>query len=367
MNWQDRLDLAPNEAVLWQGRPVVRWAAVGYLPLVVLGLPWCGVACLLWTDPGGPRTTGDCVMSGILALLGLLAVTAPLQAWFLASRTTYVLTNLRAVVLEPGLLKRCKLESFPVGEWKLEVLGDSKGAGSVCFASFGMGGRLGFKNLADISVVEPLVRRLAAESAAGRLDFTRRVKLLTAQHPGWQRCLPGETSGPTSPGLESASTESGSDTSTPTQIPADLGVVEAFRPRAELFHTWGPVAVGAWIVLVVFGLGTLLLGAQLGSLWMGPVGIVVMIACAVVLGGSRIRRRRQLKCPACERRLLGAVESHCPHCGEQSLVPPDPCSLKPGWRCGGCGRRIHWGDGRDFLLHHCTHCGVLLHRKGLKV
>lgn len=154
--------LEPGEVVLWEGRPVVWRQVVSQTTLVLFGIPLCGVVFLLWTEPGGPRTIGYWVMPGIVAFFAFAAVTAPLQAWFLARHATYLLTNRRAVVLEPWLVKFGRIDSFRVPDWKLDVVRRRDGSGEILFGSYGMGGRLGFKHLADISVVEPLVRNLAA-------------------------------------------------------------------------------------------------------------------------------------------------------------------------------------------------------------
>jgi hypothetical protein len=157
--------LESGETILWEGRPVVWRCVTAHIPIVVLGIPWCGVAYLLWTDAGVAHTAGFWATLGMVTCFGFMAVTAPLHAWFLVRGTTYVLTNQRAMVLAPSLIKRRSVESFRVSAWKLDVVRRRNGSGEILFAKFGMGGRLGFKHLADVSVVEPLLRGLEKTAA----------------------------------------------------------------------------------------------------------------------------------------------------------------------------------------------------------
>ena len=161
MNWQRHVVLQPDEIVLWEGRPVGWRASRAYLIHMLFGFPWAGVTYLLWTQPGGPRTVEYWVMLGIVGFVAVLCFTAPLLAWWLAGQTSYLLTNRRAVLVEPWLVKFGRVDSFRIPDWKLEVVRRRKGVGDIFFATFGMCGRLGFKHLADISVVEPLVRSLS--------------------------------------------------------------------------------------------------------------------------------------------------------------------------------------------------------------
>lgn len=164
MNWQDDLVLESGESILWEGRPVVWRYVASYVPLSILfGPPTFGLSYLLWADPGEPRTAGYWVMLSMLSFLAFLAITAPLHAWMLARGTQYMLTNRRAVILEPALIRRRRVECLPVSEWKPEVVKGRRGSGSILFGTFGMGGRRGFKHLNDLSTVEPVVRQLAGK------------------------------------------------------------------------------------------------------------------------------------------------------------------------------------------------------------
>jgi hypothetical protein len=134
-------------------------AAVAYSHLTLFGIVWMVVAAKLHRQA---HPTPPELVFWLLFGLGLLFATAPLQAWILARRTLYVLTDRRAVILEPRLLGGSAVMSFCVTDWKnLDIYRRRDGSGNITFANFGMGGRLGFKYLPDLSVVEPLVRALA--------------------------------------------------------------------------------------------------------------------------------------------------------------------------------------------------------------
>ena len=152
--------LEPGENILWEGRPVCWRAAVPYLPTAVFGIPMSAFSYLLYTDPGGSRNAGFWVAFSMVTFFAIMAVTAPLQAWLLARGTTYVLTNRRALVLSPSVLRSCSVESYRLSDCKLQFGRRRKGSGEILFARYGMGGRLGFKNLRELSVAEPLVRAL---------------------------------------------------------------------------------------------------------------------------------------------------------------------------------------------------------------
>lgn len=129
-------------------------AVVASLPCVVLGLPWLFIGLHL---PEGPPA-----LAWASTLIGLALVLSPLLAWHNSVGTRYVLTDRRAIVLEPGWFGRRAMDVYPVQEWKnLQFHRWRSGGGHVVFARFGMGATLGFKFLKDLSGVESLVRAMA--------------------------------------------------------------------------------------------------------------------------------------------------------------------------------------------------------------
>jgi hypothetical protein len=148
--------LEPGETIIWEGQPMV---SVRYYWFHVL------IGALLAAFCIGFLRSSTAVI--IVAVPSFLCLTAPLQGWWVLCRTRYVLTDRRGLVLEPWLVKFSNVDSLPVTEWKLDIHRLPDGSGNITFARFGLGARIGFKHLADLSVVEPLVRKMASTVGKG--------------------------------------------------------------------------------------------------------------------------------------------------------------------------------------------------------
>ena len=78
-----------------------------------------------------------------------------------------------------------------------------------------------------------------------------------------------------------------------------------------------------------------------------------------------------MTCPGCSN-LIGCYNqfrasfgAHCPECGSEKLRPDAPDGLIRTVYCEGCGKRLRFGKGRDFVIRYCTHCGLKLDERGL--
>jgi hypothetical protein len=146
--------------------------------------------------------------------------------------------------------------------------------------------------------------------------------------------------------------------STSYEAPADPDgmddVERAFLPQAARFRKHQQAAfvlmfggiVFAWLAMAF---------PEAYAVWLGVPG-VALIGCAHVAMLAVPR----LECPSC-RHDLTRLERYCPRCGAQSV------ELRPwrGNRCRACGRGLGVSKTRSFPIRFCTHCGVLVDRKGI--
>lgn len=153
---------ADSEIVLWQGRPVA-WRAA------LRAWPWLGIAIPLlfawWSMSLESRTAPDPAASRWILVFGLSAVSAPVLTGCIAWRTRYVLTNRRAIIRQPWIVAFARIESFSRADFgRAEIVRGRRGNGQVIFARHGPGGTIGFKDVAQVAVVEALVRQLANDT-----------------------------------------------------------------------------------------------------------------------------------------------------------------------------------------------------------
>jgi hypothetical protein len=104
-------ELGPDEQLRWFGQPRPMAFIMGSLPLVLFAIPWTGFA-LFWTygaagfripDFSNPDPTMLFPLFGLpFILIGLGMLSSPLWALRRASRTAYLITNKRAVIIDGG-------------------------------------------------------------------------------------------------------------------------------------------------------------------------------------------------------------------------------------------------------------------------
>ena len=174
MQAQVQARLRSGERVVWSASPRPARIARQAWPYVVFGFVWLAVVLGGWAASGGARERTP-VMLG-LSFPGVAALTMPL--WFAraAARTAYVLTDRRAIVIEPRsvLASMWVTRSFASGELaNAEALINTDGSGDLIlgsrFAKPRVRGKeqrailLGFFGIADVANVAAMARRIATE------------------------------------------------------------------------------------------------------------------------------------------------------------------------------------------------------------
>lgn len=181
-------ELRPGERILWVGQPdperhsvllgILRIAGLGLIAVAVL--PTIGLLVIAGQGAGGLRDTWPVVALGPVLgvpflLVGGLLVAIRGLARKSARATCYVLTNDRAIILEPTWSGRHTSRSYTgiaLGSMTREERDD--GSGSLVFEEYlvrdtdGMGTRhpRGFLDIADVRYVEEIVRRTLVDHPA---------------------------------------------------------------------------------------------------------------------------------------------------------------------------------------------------------
>jgi hypothetical protein len=98
----------------------------------------------------------------------------------------------------------------------------------------------------------------------------------------------------------------------------------------------------------------------LGTLCISSGLILFFLVCSIFVWNPIYRLA---KCPACHNSLFSIkLEHYCPECGSNQLKVGN--WLKSP-RCNECGKYLEWRrGGRNYKIRYCTHCGVLLDKKG---
>ena len=170
-------EIDANERLIWSGQPHAGSLAKRGVPLFVFGIPWTAFA-LFWTYaaagfkfPDFKQGSDFFPLFGIpFILIGIGFLTAPLWTALFASRTAYVLTDKRALILKQSRSKVAIREFLPrdlTAVYREEHAG--KG-GSVIFheAAPGQQGAIpnqavGFIGIDNVREVEALVKTLAGK------------------------------------------------------------------------------------------------------------------------------------------------------------------------------------------------------------
>jgi hypothetical protein len=176
-----RPHLEEGERILWIGRPIPRHYARLWIPIAIMvGIPFALVALggigmalpALAAGKTGSATIQPAVfgLPLLAAAVGLLG--SPIFMAFRATRTTYAVTDRRALIVTTGLGR--SVQSFAPGDMAdVRAIELTDGCGCVFFARrsqqtrFGVSSRsIGFDSIRDFLLVEGLVRDLAARTGA---------------------------------------------------------------------------------------------------------------------------------------------------------------------------------------------------------
>jgi hypothetical protein len=152
------LEPSPGEVVVWEGRPSSRLRVA--VTLWPLGLIVGGYIFFLgiFLQVASLRNDPFSRIGGYVVLAGLALLTPPFLAWVRAKGTRYVLTDMRAVVLQRSVLGKAKVRSFDAArlhDMRVRERGD--GSGDLVFEGW-LKWPVGFLAVQDVRQVESLVR-----------------------------------------------------------------------------------------------------------------------------------------------------------------------------------------------------------------
>lgn len=117
---------------------------------------------------------------------------------------------------------------------------------------------------------------------------------------------------------------------------------------------------GLWFFPGLFAIqfGLMLIGKTSG--WVKGIPVLSIVVGAGML--FRAIRAGYPACPACHRSVVGKFGPHCPECGARSVRS---CGLFRSPQCESCHRRFRGRHkGRNYRIHHCSHCGVRISERG---
>lgn len=168
-------ELDDDEQLVWWGQPVPALLVQAVLPPLAVVLVWAAVALfVIATVILGPPVM--LVWAPGLVIAGAAAVRSTVQAWRAAHRTTYVLTDRRALVIAPStkLFARRRLEVVSyVPADDMSRTTDVEGRGDVVFAKVKTPRKhgydmksMGFMGITNAVDVERLVRLTLVPSSS---------------------------------------------------------------------------------------------------------------------------------------------------------------------------------------------------------
>lgn len=96
--------------------------------------------------------------------------------------------------------------------------------------------------------------------------------------------------------------------------------------------------------------------------WLFGLGVFAVALGMILSAIAAFSLHKKLNCPACHNLFLGGYGEFCPECGSASL---EPANWLGAQHCNSCGKNLYGGKNRNFGYKACTHCGVVLHEKGL--
>ena len=136
---------------------------------------------------------------------------------------------------------------------------------------------------------------------------------------------------------------------------AETDPERAFRPVADRYRQ----RMATFILVMLAGIGLAFLSLLVPEpvdKWVGIPGVVCIftgLALFFTLPG--------LRCPNCGKTVGSGFGEYCPACGHA----PIEISRLRGTRCRACHRTMGSYKYRNYPIRHCTHCGTLLHGRGV--
>ena len=196
-----------REKPLWIGKPIpLKFALKEGWPTFLFGLPWTAAAVygIYWAVEIGNMTF---VLIGVpFVAMGLYFLTSPLQEYWRARRTTYIVSNQRLIIL--GGLWRPSTESFaPSNIGSLDIDRAQDGSGSIIFHERREwrknGGwnfsKIGFKAIPRVGDAEEQILRLKgqgkreASAEQGFQDRVEKYRGFEIEHVGDNCCVGNDT------------------------------------------------------------------------------------------------------------------------------------------------------------------------------
>jgi hypothetical protein len=117
-----RAELDRDEKVAWSGEPVPRFFTKSSLPLFLFALPWTGssiawvAASLIFTRGAGLFSYAFPLFGVPFVVIGLAMLSSPIGEWLKLSRTAYVVTDKRALIIDHDLRRVRRVRSFSGAE-----------------------------------------------------------------------------------------------------------------------------------------------------------------------------------------------------------------------------------------------------------
>jgi hypothetical protein len=164
-------ELEQDERVLWTGGPAPGRMAMQCIPIVLFGVPWTAFA-LFWMAMAGfgvsqSHESGPFFLFPLFGLpfvlIGIGMLTSPLWASRSAGRTTYAVTDRRAIIVTGGRWRTVK-SYWPRDIREIERRQRPDGSGDLLFAWEPYSGsrssrpaRPGFYGIPNVQVVEGLL------------------------------------------------------------------------------------------------------------------------------------------------------------------------------------------------------------------
>lgn len=187
-NWNQRIrsELRQGERLVWAGQPLPGRHARQAWPMVLFGIPWTAFS-VFWIVAAsgilaggvGPRGGGSFTFLGFLfplfgvpfVLIGLGMLSSPYWVGRMASRTSYGLTDRRAIICQAGWGGSIEVRSFgPAELTRIQRIEYPDGSGDLIFEEFLLPNRnqRGYQNITQrrgflaidrVREVEDLIRK----------------------------------------------------------------------------------------------------------------------------------------------------------------------------------------------------------------
>ena len=165
-------ELDSGEKIIWQGKPKIRMSPAGAFPFLFIGIWILGFSGIfLKASHGSARVNPPTPFFLIFPVFVLIFVVAtPVMRFFALSRTHYLLTNRRALIVTLGSNRKVasyypdKLQTLERRErkdgWGDLILDKSSPSAGYGYRASNIAQPVGFMNIPDVKNVETLMRGL---------------------------------------------------------------------------------------------------------------------------------------------------------------------------------------------------------------